>query len=122
MVMSQDQLDGQTARPHIDLRSPWDGASAWATVLDDGRIQLELYDHSNQAEATFGNDVAWDYTFPLGEKPKLIEGLATLTGRAIAGDEAILRSFADAFEHVHAIRDWLKQERIFFEESFDSWA
>ncbi|WP_429562669.1 hypothetical protein [Paraburkholderia sp. MM6662-R1] len=120
--MSQDQLKVQTARPRIDLRSPWDGASAWATILEDGCIQLELCDHSEQAEATFGNDVTWDYTIPFAEKPKLIERLAKLTGRAVVGDEAILTSFAETFKHVHAIRDWLKQEKISFEESFDSWA
>ncbi|SKC49354.1 hypothetical protein SAMN05446934_0276 [Paraburkholderia hospita] len=85
-------------------------------------FNCELYDHSKHAEATFGNDVAWDYTIQLGEKPKLIQALAKHTGRTIAGDEAILRSFVEAFEDVHAIRDWLKQEKISFEESFDSWA
>lgn len=120
--MSQAELDGQTARPHIDLRSPWDGASAWATILDDGRIQLELYDHGEQAQATFGNDVAWDYTIQSEEKPKLIEALAKRAGRAAAGDQAILTSFAGAFENVHAVRDWLKQEEIAFVETFDSWA
>lgn len=112
----------QGSRPSIKLGSPWDGASAWATILEDGCIQLELYDHSKEAESRFGNDVAWNYTIQPAEKPRLIDALAKLTGQPIAGDKAILGTFAEAFEDVHAIRDWLKQEEIPFKESFDSWA
>jgi hypothetical protein len=43
-------------------------------------------------------------------------------GRTIAGDEEILLAFAEAFDNVHSIRDWLKQKGISFAESFDAWA
>jgi len=52
----------------------------------------------------------------------LIELLEERTGTPIRDDQALLAAFAQHFSHVHAIRDWLKEKWIPYEEIFDSWA
>jgi len=90
--------------------------------MKNGGIELELYDFSPQAESSMGNDVAWLYRIEKAHKPRLRELLAERTGRAVGDDESVLEAFAKAFEHVHAIRDWLREKGIPYEEKFDSWA
>jgi hypothetical protein len=106
------------------LKSPFTGdqSSAAASVLGDGRIQLDLYDFSDEAQSSMGNDVAWFWRIEAVHKPRLIELLEERTGAPIPDDQALLEAFAQQFPHVHAIRDWLKEKSIPFEEIFDSWA
>ncbi len=107
----------------IALKSPWRRhSSASARILEDGRLELERYDFSDSAEEAFGNDVAWLYHVAPAERPKLIEALSRRAGQTIADDAGLLNALAGQFEHVHAIRDWLKQESIAFEETFDAQA
>lgn len=108
----------------IKLKSPFTGnqSSATASVLADGRIQLDLYDFSDEAQSSMGNDVAWYWRIEAAHKPRLIELLAEKTGTLIPDDQALLEALAQNFPHVHAIRDWLNEKWIPYEEIFDSWA
>jgi hypothetical protein len=106
----------------IRLKSPWDKSSAWARILEDGRIELELYDFSPDAQAHMGNDVAWLYRVDPVHKPRIRELLLKRNGSVIDNDETLLEAFAQMFPHVHAIRDWFREEQIPYEEQFDSWA
>ncbi len=112
--------------PSIRLQGPWEKTAGWARVLEDGRIELELYDFSDKAQATFGNDVAWMYSIEASEKPRIIEALSRLAGAASldpeATDDALLHALAENFSDVLAIREWLKKESIPFQVVFDSWA
>jgi hypothetical protein len=110
------------ARRTVRLKSPWDKSSAWARVLEDGRIELELYDYSTEAQQHMGNDVAWFYRIGTAQKPRLLERLQKRTGTAIRDDKTLLRALTRSFSHVHAIRDWLKVQGIPYDEEFDSWA
>ena len=109
-------------RLSVKINSPWQKSAAWARVLEDGRIELELYDYSPEAQANMGNDVAWLYRVETAGMPRLLALLQERTGSAIASDEALLDAFAKGFSHVHAIRDWLRENQIPYEEIFDSWA
>jgi hypothetical protein len=109
-------------RASIKLSSPWEKSAAWARVLQDGRIELELYDYSEEAQAHMGNDVAWLYRIETEHKPRLLALLQERAGVAIADDETLLDVLARTFAHVHAIRDWLRTNQIPYEEKFDSWA
>lgn len=113
-----------TIRLEIKLKSPFTGdhSTATAAVLEDGRIQLDLYDFSDEAQSSMGNDVAWYWRVEAVHKPRLIALLEEQTGAPIRDDQALLEAFARHFSHVHAIRDWLKEKWIPFEEKFDSWA
>lgn len=108
----------------VKLNSPFRGndSTAAATVLGDGRIQLDLYDFSDEAQSSMGNDVAWFWTVEAAHKLRLIELLEKGTGALIRDDEQLLAALASHFAHVHAIRDWLRENNIPFEEKFDSWA
>ena len=108
----------------VKLKSPFwgTGSTAAATILPDGRIQLDLYDFSDEAQSSMGNDVAWYWTVEAAHKPRLTELLEKRTGTTIHNDEELLASLAANFAHVHAIRDWLRENNIPFEEKFDSWA
>ena len=112
------------ARLEIKLKSPFTGdqSSATASVLEDGRIELDLYDFSEEAQSSMGNDVAWFWRIETAHIPRLIELLEERTGTPIRDDQALLAAFAQHFSHVHAIRDWLKEKWIPYEEIFDSWA
>ncbi|MCC6368033.1 MAG: hypothetical protein IT165_31295 [Bryobacterales bacterium] len=110
------------ARLSVKLRSPWDKSAAWARVLTDGRLELELYDFSPEAQAHMGNDVAWMYRVSPVHMPKLYELLEKRTGSPIVNDEMLLQVIAETFAHAHAVRDWLRENTIPFEEEFDSWA
>ncbi len=111
-------------RLSVKLKSPvWGtGSSASATILQDGRIQLDLYDFSDEAQSSMGNDVAWTWNVEAVHKPRVIELLEKRSGAPIPDDQALLDVLAGQFPHVHAIRDWLRENNIPFEEKFDSWA
>jgi hypothetical protein len=109
-------------RLEIKLKSSWKQSSAWARVLEDGRIELELYDFSQDAQDHMGNDVAWIWRVETARIPRLLKLLEERTGTAIRDDQALLDAFARNFPHVHAIRDWFKEKWIPYEEKFDSWA
>jgi hypothetical protein len=111
-------------RQSIKLKSPFHGSqsSAWARVLEDGRIELELYDFSDEAQSSMGNDVAWIWRIETAHIPRLRELLEERTGAPIRDDQTLLDTLARHFPHVHAIRDWLKEKGIPYVEQFDSWA
>lgn len=98
------------------IGAPWSGAAAWASVLDDGSLELELFDHSPEAASSLGGDVAWLYSV----EPRQLARLMTLLG--VAGEAALLAALGERFPHIHAVRDWLKAEAIPFTERFDSQA
>lgn len=106
----------------IKLKSPFTGdqSSAAASVLGDGRIQLDLYDFSDEAQSSMGHDVAWYWKIEASQKARLIELLAEQIGAPIPDDQALLEALARDFPDVHAVRNWLKEKCIPFEEQFDS--
>ena len=110
-------------RLQVKLKSPFTGtqSSAAASILADGRIQLDLYDFSDEAQSSMGNDVAWFWNIDAAHRPRLVKLLEERTCVAIRNDQELLEAFRQ-FEDVHAIRDWLKEMQIPFEEVFDSWA
>jgi hypothetical protein len=108
----------------VKLKSPFwgKGSSAAASILQDGRIQLDLYDFSDEAQSSMGNDVAWFWNVDAVHKPRVIELLEKRSGTSIPDDQALLDALARQFAHVHAVRDWLRENNIPYEEKFDSWA
>ena len=106
----------------VKLKSPFQGtqSSAWARVQADGGIELGLFDFSDEAQSSMGHDVAWYWKIEAAHKPRLIALLEEQTGMPISDDQALLDALAKNFEHVHAIRSWLGEKQIPFEEEFDS--
>lgn len=104
------------ARLTRKIGAPWSGAAAWASVLDDGSLELELFDHSPEAASSLGGDVAWLYTVERGQLARLMNLLG------VVDEAALLAALAGRFPHIHAVRDRLKAEAIPFTERFDSQA
>ncbi len=109
-------------RQSIRLNGTWKQSSAWGRVTHDGGIELELYDYSDEAQSSMGNDVAWIWSVAPADKPLVVELLRQKIGGPVADDAAILEAFAQHFEHVHAVKNWLLENKIHLEEKFDSWA
>jgi hypothetical protein len=94
----------------------------WVRILDDGRVELELYDFSPAAEDAFGNDVAWMYRIAVADKPQLYQQLARFTRQPVTDDPTMLAAIASRFDDVWKLRDWLTENGIPWEKEFDSWA
>lgn len=74
----------------VKLKSPFTGehSTASAGILGDGRIQLDLYDFSDEAQSSMGNDVAWYWRVETDHKPRLIKLLEEKNGAPIPDDQA----------------------------------
>jgi hypothetical protein len=103
----------------MKIRSPWPKSSAWARILTDGSLELELYDFSSEAASSLGGDVAWIWTVDAVDIPQL---LSYLPAQASDGDQALLTMLILSFTDVHAIRDWIRKKQIPLREAFDSQA
>jgi hypothetical protein len=112
----------ENARHEVKLQGVLEKTASWARVLDDGRIELEYYDFSSDAEDWFGHDIAWMYYVEAGEKSRICALLAEHTGVRIDGDRAMLDAMAANFRDVKLVRDWLKEKQIPIRQGFDSWA
>ena len=106
-----------TPRLEMKVRSPWVKSAAWARVITDGSLELELYDFSPQAQSSMGGDVAWIWTVEAKDMPQL---LTLLPSQAQESDEGFLTMLILSFMDVHAIRDWIRQKQIPLREDFDS--
>ena len=106
-----------TPRLEMKVRSPWEKSAAWARVITDGSLELELYDFSPQAQSSLGGDVAWIWTVEAKDMPQLV---AALPSQARESDEGLLTILILSFIDVHAIRDWIRQKQIPLREDFDS--
>lgn len=106
----------------IRLNSGRSQSAAWARLMANGCLELELYDFSDQAQSSLGNDVAWIWTVAGRHRSKVARLLEEKTGTTMVDDGAMLDTLAKSFPHVHAVRDWLVEKRIPVEENFVPWA
>lgn len=102
----------------LKLASPWDKSAAWARVMEGGRLELELYDFSDEANAHLGNDVAWIWKVSAEDTAQAMWQL----GVKARDYPALLQKIRDQFPTVHKARDWFKASGFAVEELFDSWA
>jgi|SRR5215469_7194527 len=109
------------ARRAIKLKGILPNTVSWVRTLKDGRIELEYYDRRVGAEDHFGGDVAWMLRISASEQLRLYELLERRARTAITNDRTMLDALGDTFSDAWAVRDWLKENGIPFEEEFDSW-
>lgn len=82
------------------------GTTGFVRTLASGTIEVELYDHSEAASASFGGDVSTIYTIAKADLPTLAEKLASGFGRDVAALDD-LPEHLTTFLDVQSLIDWL---------------
>ncbi|WP_423708824.1 hypothetical protein [Undibacterium sp. WLX3042] len=74
--------------------------------MDNGDIEVELYDHSEAAQSSFGGDVSTIYTVDKIDLPELAKQLAVGFGGDIPS-KATLPDHLTRFFDVQSLIEWL---------------
>jgi 2-polyprenyl-6-methoxyphenol hydroxylase-like FAD-dependent oxidoreductase len=112
------------SRPRRTLgRSP-PGSVTWAYIGDHGELVVELYEHGAEAEAWFGNDVAFLLRIAAAGKRPLLEALACGPDEWTDAelDERLLDELERRFGSWYEVRSWLDARGVPYRHEFDSWA
>jgi len=103
----------------VRLRGGPEGSASWAYATEAGDLVVECYDYGAEAEAHFGNDVAFLVTVASGDKARVF---ARLGGEGTPTDAALVALVAAHFASYFEARRWLDDEGIPYRHDFDSWA
>lgn len=93
----------------LSMPGPLRGMSGFVRVLDSGDIEVELYDHSERAQSSFGSDVSTIYRVLRADLPNLANRLAVDFG----GDVPEVSDLPDrltTFLDVQVLIDWLTKD------------
>lgn len=93
----------------LSMPGPLKGMSGFVRVVDSGDIEVELYDHSERAQSSFGSDVSTIYTVSKADLPELANRLAVGFG----GDVPKISDLPErltTFLDVQALIDWLAKD------------
>jgi hypothetical protein len=111
---ARPQINGLSAPTERDghwlsMPGPFKGMSGFVRVIDSGDIEVELFDHSEGAQNSFGGDVSTIYTVLKADLPALAERLALGFGGAVT-DMAVLHEKLTEFIDVQMLIMWLTEE------------
>lgn len=81
--------------------------------LEDSQLKVEYYDFSEEAQNTFGNDIA--YILTVNETKKLFS-------ISSQNAETLIEWLTNNFQSYFGIKQWLENNKIGFEKEIDSWA
>lgn len=107
------------AREERRIPGSWKSSSGWVRITDDGHLQLELFDFSDEAGSSLGGDVAWLWTLDARHFPALFTRLPARTSQSNA---ALLDYLVQQHATVHKLRDWIRDLPLPLKEEFDSQA
>lgn len=85
------------------------GTSGFVRVLDGGDIEVELYDHSEAAQSSFGSDVSTIYTVAKANLMELAEQLAVGFGGDVPGLDQLPERLS-TFLDVQSLIGWLTEK------------
>jgi hypothetical protein len=106
----------------IKLRGKLKGTVSWVEIKTDGRLRLEFFDYSEDAQVFLGHDVAYLIHLSPAETRQVKAFLNIidddLTHLDVMLLERIEESFADYFE----FREWLDAHGIAYQKEFDAMA
>ena len=94
-------------------------------VRPDGSLVVEFYDFSDEAERTFGNDVAYVLLVEPEQKTRILSGLLAESQdeeAPVNPDAQLLRLMQQKFSSYFQVKEWVKEHGITFRSEFDSWA
>ncbi|HKA44988.1 MAG TPA: hypothetical protein VKF40_23600 [Burkholderiales bacterium] len=102
------------------------GLPGTATFLysgPDGSLIVELYDHSEKAERSFGSDVAFLLHIAAEDKARILALLQANAERSYnSGAPGIFKLMRERFQDYYAVKDWLDANGIAYRKEFDSHA
>lgn len=85
-------------------------------------LVIELYDHSPEAESSFGNDVAFLIHVASEHKPRVAALLRGSGPPAVVGDSELFELMRDRFRSFYEVKGWLDANAIPYRQEFDGWA
>jgi hypothetical protein len=110
----------------VKLKGDMPHAAHTAEITADGGLVVELYDFSDDAHSSLGNDVAFLLRLSSEAKgellSKLIETGGPLESAGGQEDDLVLRLLSERFATYHDVQKWLQEHAIPFQKEFDSWA
>ncbi len=114
-----------TFKHEVKLNTHLMHTETWARIEQDGRLVIEFYDYSDQAEAAFGNDVAYLLVVALEDKLLILSTLESDNSLSCAEadpDVRLLSLLQQRFDSYFLIQEWFQANAIPFKKIFDGWA
>jgi hypothetical protein len=113
-----------TTEKRVRLRGVLAQTASSAEIGADGRLVVELYDFSDDAQKFLGNDVAFVLTLECAEKATLLARLlpAEQVSREPDPDTLLLQQLAERFADYYDVERWLNDQGIPFRKEFEPWA
>ena len=108
----------------IRLNEILEKTSTTVALYTDGRIVVDHYDFSSDANSFFGKDVAYILIIP-PSGTALLHGLLTGDAKlssAESADVRLLELIQIHFQGYHDFKNYLENNNIPLEKKFDSWA
>ena len=99
--------------------------ATWARIDHDGRLVIEFYDFSEQAQSAFGNDVAYLLIVVPENKALVLSKLEageSPSGTQSDPDLRLLDLLQQRLGSYFRIQEWFQANGIPFEKQFDDWA
>lgn len=97
--------------------------TSWARLKEDGSLEVETFDFSDDAQGSFGNDVAFLVTVATEHLPDLLGHLQWQGKYPGEGSQAwLLDAIQQRFTSYFEFKEWLERQAIPFQTKFDSWA
>jgi len=109
----------------VKLRGGPRHTTTWVKILENGDVLVDYFDFSDEAESSFGNDVAYVVTIKAADKAKLLQLLTAekpIESTQVGLDDTVLRIMDERFESYFPLMAWLKESGVEYEKKFDSWA
>lgn len=109
----------------VKLRGGLEKTATWLKITSDGELIVDYYDFSNEAQDTFGNDIASVLTIKPQEKIRILQLLSNsieVTNGESSTDELLLKLMSEKFDSYFAIENWLQTNGIEYQQHYDAWA
>ena len=107
----------------VRLEGSLPGTATFLYSASDGCIVIELYDYSEHAERSFGNDVAFLIHVAAEHKSRMLALLRDSdTGEAEYTDSDLFERLQGRFQNYFEIKEWLDANGIPYRKEFDGWA
>ncbi len=95
-----------------------------AQILEDGRLKIDHYDFSEEAQNHFGNDVTYMIYIMPEYKQNVLELLEQENQYKAQGanlDDCLLDILSQKWSY-HTFSTWVEKQNIPFSKYFESWA